>query len=86
MRSVETATASGKNPARGAACPGSPRGPRAGVSPAHLHRLALRAAREAVVDMRASDAIGDDAFHAVEEQLDRLEVTIDGPGDQGLEQ
>jgi CPA1 family monovalent cation:H+ antiporter len=53
--------------------------PRAGVAAVQLHRLALRAAREALVDMRATDAIGDDAFHAVEEQLDRLEVTIDGP-------
>ena len=56
--------------------------PRAGAGTAHLHRLALRAAREAVLDMRASEAIGDDAFHAVEEQLDRLEVTIDAPDDQ----
>jgi monovalent cation/hydrogen antiporter len=39
-----------------------------------LHLGALRAAREAVLAMRASDEIGDDAFHVVEEELDRLEV------------
>jgi monovalent cation/hydrogen antiporter len=41
-----------------------------------LHRRAVDAARQAVLDMRASDEIGDDAFHAVEEQLDRFEETI----------
>jgi CPA1 family monovalent cation:H+ antiporter len=47
-----------------------------GTGPAHkeLHLGALQAAREAVLAMRASDEIGDDAFHIVEEELDRLEM------------
>ena len=40
-----------------------------------LHRGALRAARDAVLAMRASDEIGDDAFHEIEEELDWLEMT-----------
>jgi CPA1 family monovalent cation:H+ antiporter len=39
-----------------------------------LHRQALQAARQAVLAMRASDEIGDDAFHQVEEELDWLEM------------
>jgi CPA1 family monovalent cation:H+ antiporter len=39
-----------------------------------LHRDALKAAREAVLAMRASDEIGDDAFHEIEEELDWLEM------------
>lgn len=35
---------------------------------------ALQAARQAVLAMRASDEIGDDAFHRLEEELDRLEM------------
>jgi CPA1 family monovalent cation:H+ antiporter len=44
--------------------------------PAHseLHRAALQAARQAVLAMRASDEIGDDAFHEIEEELDWLEM------------
>ena len=43
------------------------------ASPAHdeIHRGALQAARQAVLAMRASDEIGDDAFHQIEEELDR---------------
>ena len=41
-------------------------------------RGALQAAREAVLAMRASDEIGDDAFHRIEEELDWLEMA-DGP-------
>ena len=41
-----------------------------------LHRGALQAAREAVLAMRASDEIGDDAFHRLEEELDRLEIAL----------
>jgi CPA1 family monovalent cation:H+ antiporter len=41
---------------------------------ARLHRGALEAARQAVVDMRANDEIGDDAFHQIEEELDWLEM------------
>jgi hypothetical protein len=39
-----------------------------------MHRDALRAAREAVLAMRASDEIGEDAFHEIEEELDWLEM------------
>ena len=49
------------------------------VDPRHvlhrdLHRGALRAARQAVLAMRANDEIGDDAFHQIEEELDWLEM------------
>ena len=45
-------------------------------APAHseLHRGALQAARQAVLAMRDSDEIGDDAFHQIEEELDWLEM------------
>jgi Na+/H+ antiporter len=43
-----------------------------------LHREALAAARQAVLAMRASDEIGDDAFHEVEEELDWLEMSDGG--------
>lgn len=39
-----------------------------------IHREALRAARRAVLEMRANDEIGDDAFHLIEEELDKLEM------------
>ena len=39
-----------------------------------LHRGALAAAREAVLAMRDRGEIGDDAFHAIEEELDWLEM------------
>jgi len=39
-----------------------------------LHRRALAAARQAVLDLRTSQAIGDDAFHLIEEELDWLEM------------
>jgi CPA1 family monovalent cation:H+ antiporter len=39
-----------------------------------VHRGALQAARDAVLAMRASDEIGDDAFHRIEEELDWLEM------------
>ena len=35
-----------------------------------IHDRAVRAAREAVLAMRQSDEIGDDAFHRLEEELD----------------
>jgi CPA1 family monovalent cation:H+ antiporter len=43
-----------------------------------LHVEALQAARQVVLDMRASGDIGDDAFHEVEEELDRLEMADGG--------
>jgi CPA1 family monovalent cation:H+ antiporter len=39
-----------------------------------IYRDAVRAARQAVIAMRASQEIGDDAFHRMEEELDRLEL------------
>jgi CPA1 family monovalent cation:H+ antiporter len=39
-----------------------------------IHRNALRAARQALLAMRDSDEIGDDAFHLLEEELDWLEM------------
>jgi monovalent cation/hydrogen antiporter len=39
-----------------------------------IHRAALQAARQAVLAMRDSDEIGDDAFHQIEEELDWLEM------------
>jgi CPA1 family monovalent cation:H+ antiporter len=43
-----------------------------------IHRSALQAARQAVLDMRAKDEIGDDAFHQMEEELDWLEMAGGG--------
>jgi Na+/H+ antiporter len=40
-----------------------------------FHRRAVDAARRAVLDMRANHEIGDDAFHQIEEALDRIEMT-----------
>ena len=40
-----------------------------------LHRGALAAARDAVLAMRDRGEIGDDAFHAIEEELDWLEMS-----------
>jgi len=45
-----------------------------------LHRRALQAAREEIHIMRASDEIGDDSFHQMEEELDWIEMA-DGRGD-----
>ena len=39
-----------------------------------IHGRALQAARRAALAMRASDEIGDDAFHQLEEELDWLEM------------
>ena len=41
-----------------------------------IHRAALQAARQAVHAMRANNEIGDDAFHAIEEELDWLEMAV----------
>jgi len=43
-----------------------------------IHRLAVEAARQAVHAMRASDEIGDDAFHQMEEELDWIEMAAGG--------
>jgi CPA1 family monovalent cation:H+ antiporter len=39
-----------------------------------IHRGAIQAARDIVLAMRATDEIGDDAFHQMEEELDWLEM------------
>jgi CPA1 family monovalent cation:H+ antiporter len=46
------------------------------LSSAHsdIHLRAVGAARQAVLEMRANQEIGDDAFHQVEEDLDWLEM------------
>lgn len=41
-----------------------------------LQRSALRAGRKAVLAMRDNDEIGDDAFHQIEGELDRLEIQV----------
>ncbi len=46
-----------------------------------LHRRALQAARQTVLAMRASDEIGDDAFHQMEEELDWIEMSGGGKED-----
>jgi CPA1 family monovalent cation:H+ antiporter len=42
-----------------------------------LHRSALVAARRTILDMRANDEIGDDAFHLLEEEFDWIEMATD---------
>jgi monovalent cation/hydrogen antiporter len=42
------------------------------------HRRTLQAARQAVLAMRASEEIGDDAFHQLEEELDWIEMADGG--------
>lgn len=41
-----------------------------------LHRGALQAARQVVLAMHDTGEIGDDAFHRLEEELDRLDIAI----------
>jgi monovalent cation/hydrogen antiporter len=40
-----------------------------------LRRRAIGAARQSIIDLRGSEAIGDDAFHMLEEELDRAELS-----------
>jgi monovalent cation/hydrogen antiporter len=47
-----------------------------GSAHGEIHRRALAAARRVVFDMRAKDDIGDDAFHRLEEEFDRIEMGI----------
>jgi len=42
-----------------------------------LHRRAIHAQRQALVQLRERAVIGDDAFHAAEEEIDLLELTTD---------
>jgi CPA1 family monovalent cation:H+ antiporter len=43
-----------------------------------LRRRALLAARRAILELRQSETIGDDAFHQLEEELDRAELGAHG--------
>ena len=43
-----------------------------------LRRRAIEAARKSIFDLRASEVIGDDAFHQLEEELDRAELSAGG--------
>jgi CPA1 family monovalent cation:H+ antiporter len=45
-----------------------------------IHQEALHAARQAILAMRKSHEIGDDAFHEIEEELDWLEMTAGSGG------
>ncbi len=42
-----------------------------------LRRRAIAAARQALLGLRRTEAIGDDAFHLVEEELDRAELSAE---------
>jgi CPA1 family monovalent cation:H+ antiporter len=42
-------------------------------------RRAVAAERRRLVELRADGTIGDDAFHRVEEELDRAELGAEGP-------
>jgi CPA1 family monovalent cation:H+ antiporter len=44
---------------------------------ATLQQRAVEAQRRALLELRARDIIGDDAFHAAEEEIDLLELTAD---------
>jgi monovalent cation/hydrogen antiporter len=50
-----------------------------------IHRRAVEAARQAVHAMRASDEIGDDAFHQLEEELDWIEMADAAKGEAEAE-
>jgi CPA1 family monovalent cation:H+ antiporter len=43
-----------------------------------IHRGAVQAARQAVLAMRDTHEIGDDAFHQMEDELDWLEMADGG--------
>jgi CPA1 family monovalent cation:H+ antiporter len=43
-----------------------------------LRRRAIGAARRAILTLRQSQDIGDDAFHQIEEELDRAELSAQG--------
>jgi CPA1 family monovalent cation:H+ antiporter len=43
-----------------------------------LRRRAIEAARKSIFELRATEVIGDDAFHRLEEELDRAELSAGG--------
>jgi hypothetical protein len=51
-----------------------------GLTHDEIHRRAVDAARRVIIDMRARDEIGDDAFHRLEEELDWVEMGIGTAG------
>ena len=53
----------------------SEEGAAGGIAHRDTHRRAVQAARQAVLGMRASEEIGDDAFHQMEEELDWIEMS-----------
>jgi CPA1 family monovalent cation:H+ antiporter len=52
---------------------GTPTGP----SSCRMQRRAIAAQREALSSLRRNSVIGDDAFHAIEEEIDLIELTAD---------
>jgi monovalent cation/hydrogen antiporter len=54
---------------------GNSQGEQSRLSSDGLHARAVGAARRALLAMRASGEIGDDAFHRLEEELDRIELS-----------
>jgi CPA1 family monovalent cation:H+ antiporter len=42
-----------------------------------LQRRAVRAQRQVLINLRARQVIGDDAFHLAEEEIDLIELTAD---------
>ena len=52
-----------------------------GTTHGEIFRGAVRVARQAVLTMRASDEIGDDAFHRMEEELDWFEMAGERKGE-----
>jgi CPA1 family monovalent cation:H+ antiporter len=47
-----------------------------------LRRRAIAAARRAILQLRQTEDIGDDAFHQLEEELDRAELGTRGQADR----
>jgi CPA1 family monovalent cation:H+ antiporter len=45
----------------------------------HLRLHAIAAARATLSHLRSHGEIGDDAFHTIEEELDRLELSAERP-------
>jgi CPA1 family monovalent cation:H+ antiporter len=53
-----------------------------------LQLRAVRTQRQVLLSLRSREIIGDDAFHAAEEEIDLLELTADSrikPGPEGTE-
>jgi hypothetical protein len=51
-----------------------------------LQRRSVRAQRQVLMNLRSQQVIGDDAFHAAEEEIDLIELTADSrikPGPDG---